>query len=59
MEISQGTLLVSFVFRIIGMIYCYRKAGDLKRNTTGWGAFGFIAPILAMIWIQFIKPKMI
>ena len=42
--------------RIIGIFVCVNKAKELNRSTGGWGFFGFVSPILAMIWIQFMKP---
>ncbi|MCH3884775.1 hypothetical protein [Tenacibaculum aquimarinum] len=46
------------LFRIIGVIVCSKKAEELNRSKMGWGVFGFLSPILAMIWIQFMKPIM-
>jgi hypothetical protein len=48
---------ILLIVRIIITIYCVNKAGELKRNKVGWGLFGFFLPIVALIWIQFIKPK--
>jgi len=45
--------------RILGAIVCSNKAKTLNRSTGGWGFFGFVSPILAMIWIQFMKPIMV
>jgi len=45
--------------RVLGVIVCVNKAKELNRSTGGWGFFGFISPILAMIWIQFMKPVMV
>jgi hypothetical protein len=57
MENENGMfIMLAFIVRIIGTIVCYNKAKQLNRNTGGWGFFGFISPILAMIWIQFMKP---
>lgn len=49
--------LIVIALRIFGAWYCSDKAGKLNRNQGGWGFFGFISPILALIWIQFMKPK--
>jgi len=51
--------LVLLAVRIGITVYCVNKAGELNRNKTGWGIFGFFLPIVAIIWIQFMKPKMI
>jgi len=52
-------MILSFVLRIIGAFVCSSKAKELNRSTGGWGFFGFISPIIAMIWIQFMKPIMV
>ena len=52
-------LIVQLVLRIIGVVVCSNKAKELNRSTGGWGFFGFISPIIAMIWIQFMKPVMV
>lgn len=51
--------LAVVVLRIIGAIVCSSKAKALNRNTFGWGFFGFAMPIIAMIWVHCMKPKMI
>lgn len=57
---SQGIIMIlGFVLRIVGAIVCSNKAKELNRNTGGWGFFGFIMPIIAMIWIHFMKPVMV
>ena len=48
--------IIGLVLRIIITIYCVSKAGKLNRNTLRWGLFAFFIPILAIIWIQFMKP---
>ncbi|MFT5213131.1 MAG: hypothetical protein ACI9WV_000847 [Patiriisocius sp.] len=42
--------------RVVGVIVCSNKAGELNRSKGSWGFFGFISPIIAMIWIHNIKP---
>jgi len=54
---ALGPILI-IGLRILGVIVCSNKAGELNRSKGGWGFFGFISPILAMIWIQFMKPVM-
>ena len=57
MEDGQGIVVILILgLRIVGAFYCSNKAGELNRSKGGWGFFGFIMPILAMIWIQFMKP---
>jgi len=57
MENNEGFIFIlSFFLRIVGLIVCTQKAEELNRSKTGWGIFGFISPLLAMIWIQFMKP---
>ncbi|WP_157663316.1 hypothetical protein [Polaribacter sp. SA4-12] len=48
--------ILIIAFKIIGVIVCRSKAEELNRSKGGWGFFGFMSPILAMIWIQFMKP---
>ena len=36
--------------------YGANKAKELNRSTGGWGFFGFVSPIIAMIWINCLKP---
>jgi hypothetical protein len=56
---SKGIfIIVSYIFRIIGTIVCANKAKELNRNRVGWGFFGFIMPIVAIIWVYCMKPKM-
>ena len=52
-------LIIQMVLRIVGSIVCSNKAKELNRSTGGWGLFGFLIPILAMIWIQFMKPVIV
>lgn len=54
---DESLPIVSFLLRVVITIYCVNKAGKLNRNKGGWGIFGFILPIIAFIWIQFMKPK--
>ncbi|GAL76088.1 hypothetical protein JCM19275_2220 [Nonlabens ulvanivorans] len=52
-------VIIQIVLRIVGAVVCSNKAKELNRSTGGWGGFfGFISPILAMIWIHFMKPIM-
>jgi len=48
--------IILLVVRIIITVYCVNRAGELNRSKTGWGFFGFFFPIIAIIWIQFMKP---
>lgn len=58
MDQSSNAILqvVLLVVRIVITIYCVNKAGELNRSKGGWGIFGFFLPIVALIWIQFMKP---
>lgn len=47
------------ILRIIGAFVCSSKAKELNRSTGGWGFFGFLMPIVAMIWVNCIKPKVV
>lgn len=46
----------SFILRIVIMAFCINKSGKLNRSKWGWGIFGFFMPLVAIIWIQFMKP---
>lgn len=48
--------LLQITLRIVGIIVCVNRAQKLKRNTLGWGAFGFFLPIVAMICVYCMKP---
>jgi hypothetical protein len=48
--------IVGFIIRIVITVYCVSKAGDLNRSTWGWGLFAFFLPLIAVIWIQFMRP---
>ena len=52
-------MILGLILRIVGAVVCSNKAKELNRSTGGWGFFGFISPIVAMIWIQFMKPIMV
>lgn len=56
-EGPQFFLIPSLLIRLVGVIVCVRKAKKLNRNLFGWGVFGLISPIIAMIWVHNIKPK--
>ena len=45
------------VIRIVGIFVCVDKAQKLNRSQGGWGFFGFVSPIVAMIWIHCLKPN--
>tara|TARA_R110002050_G_scaffold204522_4_gene340185 strand:- start:112025 stop:112231 length:207 start_codon:yes stop_codon:yes gene_type:complete len=51
-------IIIQLILRVVGIIVCVNKAKDLNRSQGGWGFFGFVSPILAMIWIHFMKPVM-
>lgn len=54
---SPALAMLSVLLRLVGIIVCVNKAGELNRNKTGWGIFGFLIPIVAMIWVYNIKKK--
>lgn len=49
-------LIIQLILRIVGAVVCSNKAKELNRNSGGWGFFGFVMPIVAMIWVNCIKP---
>ncbi|MFN4763705.1 hypothetical protein ACKGJN_11315 [Gillisia sp. Q332] len=59
METEAATVLIQLALRIIGAVVCTQRAEKLNRSQTGWGIFGFIFPIIAMIAVYFMKPKMV
>jgi len=48
-----------FLLRLFITFYCIQRASHLGRSKIGWGLFGFFLPLVAVIWIQFVKPKRI
>ncbi len=59
MELALGIIVMLFIIllRVIAIWYCMKKARELRRNINVWAAFGFLAPLLAIICVQFMKPK--
>ena len=49
-------MILGLALRIIGLVVCSKKATELNSSKIGWGIFGLFMPIIAMIWIQFMKP---
>jgi hypothetical protein len=56
-DMSPVILIIQLLLRIVGLFVCIGKAKELNRSEGGWGFFGFVMPIVAMIWIHCIKPK--
>jgi hypothetical protein len=54
---APALLIIQMILRLVGIIVCVNKAKELNRSQGGWGFFGFLMPIIAMIWIHCIKPK--
>tara|TARA_R100001377_G_scaffold39727_1_gene22191 strand:- start:497 stop:706 length:210 start_codon:yes stop_codon:yes gene_type:complete len=55
---EEAIVIFQLILRAVGMLVCANKAKELNRSQGGWGFFGFLSPILAMIWIHFMKPNM-
>ncbi|RCW91316.1 hypothetical protein [Winogradskyella arenosi] len=51
-----AVVIIQLGLRVVGMIVCANKATELNRSSGGWGFFGFVSPIIAMIWIHCMKP---
>lgn len=51
--------VILLVARILITVHCVNEAKKLNRNEIGWGFFGFFLPIVAIIWIQFMKPVIV
>ncbi len=56
MESAGGFFIFQLVIRIICSLICVNKAKELNRNTVGWGIFGFVFIIIAVIWLYCLKP---
>jgi len=56
---NSGVMIFLLILRIVITVYCNNKAKELNRSAFGWSFFGFCIPILALIWIQFMKPILI
>ena len=56
-DIQIVAFILGFALRIIGIFVCSKKAAELNRNAVGWGIFGLCSPILAMIIVHNLKPK--
>lgn len=54
---EPGLMILVLLLRLAGIIVCVNKAKELNRSQGGWGFFGFCMPIVAMIWIHYMKPK--
>lgn len=59
MEAEGATVIIQLLLRIVGAVVCSQRAEKLNRSQTGWGIFGFIFPIIAMIAVYFMKPRMV
>ncbi|SFJ32620.1 hypothetical protein [Olleya namhaensis] len=55
---NEGAIFIQLILRVIGVLVCVNKAKELNRDTGGWGFFGFVLPVIAMIWIYCLKPVM-
>jgi hypothetical protein len=49
--------LILLALRVFGAYFCSQSATEKNRNSGGWGFFGFLSPIVAIIWISLLKPK--
>jgi len=54
---NPGLIIIQLILRVVGVIVCVNKAKALNRDTGGWGIFGFLMPIVAMIWVHCMKPN--
>ena len=50
-------IIAGFIFQIIIAIICSNKAGALNRNKVGWFMFGLFVPLLALVILLFMTPK--
>ena len=56
-DLNPGLLIFSLLLSVCGAFVCSDKAKKLNRDSTAWGLFGFFLPIVAMIWVNCVKPK--
>ena len=47
-------LFILFFFSILPSMFCFKRAGILKRNTTMWGILGFIFSYITVIVTYFL-----
>jgi hypothetical protein len=52
---AKTLIIFRIVIRIIAIIICVQRARKLNRSQFGWGFFGFVFPIPAVIWIYCLK----
>jgi len=53
----EAAVIIGILLRFVGTIVCATKAGELNRSGGGWGFFGFMMPVLAMIIVHCLKPQ--
>lgn len=56
---EKGGAILLIVIRVIGAMVCSNRAKELNRSASGWGTFGMVFPVIAMIWIYCLKPVII
>lgn len=49
--------ILAIIIPVTGCIVCAMRASNLNRSALGWGIFGFFLPIVALIVIFCLKPK--
>ena len=55
---SRAMLMIFLlILSIVGAVVCSNRAKELNRSTGSWGFFGFFMPIIAMIWVNCLKPN--
>ena len=53
----EALIIIQIILKFTGAIVCATKADKLNRSGFGWAIFGFLMPILAMIIVNCLKPK--
>lgn len=56
-QMASIILLLQFILRIAGSVFCNNRAEKLNRGTSRWGWLGFFFPVVAMIWILCLRPN--
>lgn len=49
--------LLAILFTTVCIAVCRSKAKKLNRNVISWTVFAFFLPLIAIIWIQFMKKE--
>ncbi|MBN2666852.1 MAG: hypothetical protein JXR67_10095 [Bacteroidales bacterium] len=57
LDVGDILMLLGTIFSLVVSYYCVKKAEKLNRSRFGWALFGFCLPLIAVIVVQFMKPR--